>query len=195
MDSTVICEIIVSVLHSVAKNIYGPRVILNYRAINTWRGFGDIIISHEKDTSLVSNVTRTLSCIYSLVHAPAALGGDSSLSARLPFPWVPGGVPRVCHEWDGSPCVGQFKEPVTDWRFKKPETFPLVLLRVPRVLFWSCEWGWWREIGKVRQGSQCVSKHFRHSCIIFPLFITEKWNNRSPDVPVPGFFTVWANIF
>lgn len=111
---------------------------MNYRAINTWRGFGDIIISHEKDTSLVSNVTRTLRCIYSLVHTAAVLGSDPSLAACLPFPLVPGGVTLVCHAWNGSPCVVQFKDPITDWKLKKKkkwETFPLVLLQVPHVPF------------------------------------------------------------
>lgn len=103
MDSTIICEIIVSVLHSDAKNIYGPRIIVNYKAINTSRGFGDIIINHEKFARLVSYVTRTLRYIYNLVHTPAVLGGNSPLTTRSSFAFVPRGVMRVCHEWNRSP--------------------------------------------------------------------------------------------
>lgn len=166
---------------------------MNYKAINTWRGFGDIIINHEKDARLVSNVTRTSRYIYNLVHTPAVLGGNSPLATCSPFPLVPGGVRHVCQEWNRSPCVVQFKDPITKWKYnlKKKKKEGNIPSWPPPGSLMSCSApeneASERKTGKVQRGSWCVSERFVHSCIIFSLFITGETKQPRPRCSGPRF--------
>lgn len=174
---------------------------MNYKAINTWRGFGDIIINHEKDARLVSNVTRTSRYIYNLIHTPAVLGGNSPLATCSPFPLVPGGVRHVCQEWNRSPCVVQFKDPITNWKYnlkkkKKRETFPLGLLQVPScpVLLPRMRLARGKQV-KYNEVAGVFLNVLSTAASFFHFLLLEKQNNQGPDVLVPGFLKVQADAF